>query len=106
MVGPGPAITTTVHPDYRDGLYFSALRWPSWTHSFFNFCPSQSPPRRDQQFGATSPMPAEHIDGLLAGRIQHTEVINILQRRTRFFGLFFALYCPEPIEQTQLKSGQ
>jgi hypothetical protein len=55
---------------------------------------------------ATSPMPAEHIDGLLAGRIQHTEVINILQRRTRFFGLFFALYCPEPIEQTQLKSGQ
>ena len=60
----------------------------------------------DQQFGATAPMPAEHIDGLLAGRIQHTEVINILQRRTRFFGLFFALYCPEPIEQTQLKSGR
>ena len=42
--------------------------------------------------------PPEHVDGIL-------KVIS-KQWRSPFFGLFFALNCPEPIEQTQPESGQ
>jgi hypothetical protein len=99
MVGPrGPAIAHNCALGPSGRALFQRTPMASLEASFLILSVATAPLRA---VGTTFPMRAapEHVDGIL-------KVISILQWRTPFFGLFFALNCPEPIEQTQPESGQ